>query len=308
MKKYIIIGAGFTGLSIAKNLVDSGETSVLVLEKSRGLGGRMATRRTLETRFDHGAQFYRLKADSKKMHRFWLQNNDSHQWFVSPVGDHWCAKEGMTALAKKLAKGLDFSLEKQIQSITKTDECWILTSDKGEKWEAKNVILTAPLPQALLLLDKSQINYSVELKKIHYTKALIALITLKSPTLINQYGYREFNQGDFFSVADQSSKGVSSVPALTLTMSPAFSELYFDEADESNVLSSILKSLKFLYPECEVVGSELKKWRYCQTLGTYEKSFLEVQKNFFLAGDAFGGSSLLGALRSSQALSDFLIT
>ncbi|NOT79709.1 MAG: NAD(P)-binding protein [Bacteriovoracaceae bacterium] len=308
MKNYVIIGAGLTGLSLAKKLVDSGESSVLVLEKSRGLGGRMATRRTLETRFDHGAQFYRLKTDSKIMHQFWLQNNDSHQWFISPAGDHWCAKEGMTSLAKKIAKGLDFSLEKQIQSIVKTDECWLLTSDKGEKWEAKNVILTAPLPQALLLLDKSEINYSAELKKIHYTKALIGLITLKSSIEISQYGYREFNQGDFFSLADQSSKGVSNLPALTLTMSPAFSEKYFDETDESIVLSSMLKSFKVLYPECEVVGSELKKWRYCQSLNSYEKSFLEVQKNFFLAGDAFGGSSLLGALRSSQALADFLIT
>lgn len=308
MKNYVIIGAGLTGLSLAKKLVDSGESSVLVLEKSRGLGGRMATRRTLETRFDHGAQFYRLKADSKIMHQFWLQNNDSHQWFISPVGDHWCSKEGMTSLAKKIAQGLDFSLEKHIQSIVKTDKCWLLTSDKGEKWEAKNVILTAPLPQALLLLDKSEINYSAELKKIHYTKALIGLITLKSSIEISQYGYREFNQGDFFSLADQSSKGVSNLPALTLTMSPVFSEKYFDETDESIVLSSMLKSFKVLYPECEVVGSELKKWRYCQSLNSYEKSFLEVQKNFFLAGDAFGGSSLLGALRSSQALADFLIT
>ena len=68
MKDYIIIGAGLSGLNIARKIKELELGSVLVLEKSRGIGGRMATRRTLETRFDHGAQFYRVKTDISEIH------------------------------------------------------------------------------------------------------------------------------------------------------------------------------------------------------------------------------------------------
>ena len=51
-----IIGAGMTGVVCARNLKDAGYETI-IFEKSRGIGGRMATRRTSEgLQFDHGAQ------------------------------------------------------------------------------------------------------------------------------------------------------------------------------------------------------------------------------------------------------------
>ncbi len=306
MKDFIIIGAGASGLYLANELAKKNSGSILVLEKSRGVGGRMATRRTLETRFDHGAQFYRLKEDSKKIHEEWVEGQVNHLWFDSNLGHHWCAKEGMTALAKVISKKFDVQTEKQISSIEKTAEGYKLTSDKKESFEGRQVVLTAPLPQALILLDKSQITYPVELKSITYTKALIGLITLKSKLPLNPYGYLEHERGDFFSISDQEAKGISHIPALTLTMSPEFSEKYFDEADEALVLDQILNSFKGLYPEAEIKGAELKKWRYCQALKKAESMFLELSPRLYLIGDAFGGSSLLGAFRSAQALANNL--
>lgn len=59
MQKIAIIGAGITGLTIAKELETIAD--VKVFEKSRGLGGRMATRRTERYHFDHGAQYFVVK-------------------------------------------------------------------------------------------------------------------------------------------------------------------------------------------------------------------------------------------------------
>ena len=42
-----IIGAGMTGVVCARNLKDAGYETI-IFEKSRGIGGRMATRRTSE--------------------------------------------------------------------------------------------------------------------------------------------------------------------------------------------------------------------------------------------------------------------
>ena len=56
----IVVGAGISGLLAARELSDAG-WRVTVLDKGRGVGGRMATRRTGGARFDHGAQFFTVR-------------------------------------------------------------------------------------------------------------------------------------------------------------------------------------------------------------------------------------------------------
>lgn len=57
-----IIGAGLGGVAAAGDLIGSGK-SVLLVDKSRGVGGRMATRRHCGTRIDHGAQFFTARTE-----------------------------------------------------------------------------------------------------------------------------------------------------------------------------------------------------------------------------------------------------
>lgn len=312
IKDFIIIGAGLSGLNLAKEIKDIGLGDVLVLEKSRGVGGRMATRRTLNTKFDHGAQFYRVKSDILKLHLPWSKKSLSHQWFVSAIGNHWCSKLGMTSLAKSVAEGVDVALEKQVKSVQFVNNSWVITSDKEEKWSCKNLIMTCPLPQTLKLLESItdinllQMDAYEEIKKINYTKAVLGLITVENEIKDNVFGYEEFQAGSFFSISNQQIKGVSDVPAYVVTMSPDFSEKFFDLEDNA-ILEKILNEFKNKYPEVKILSSELKKWRFCKPTSLYENYFLEIASNLFLIGDAFGGSSLLGAVRSSDALFDFLL-
>lgn len=57
-KKALVVGGGFAGLAAAKSLINQGNEVVLV-DQSRGLGGRVCTRRAKvdgnELTFDHGA-------------------------------------------------------------------------------------------------------------------------------------------------------------------------------------------------------------------------------------------------------------
>ena len=66
MKRIGIIGAGLSGLLLANRLQD--KAKVTVFEKSRGVSGRLATRRIGAYEFDHGAQF--MTARSKKFKKF----------------------------------------------------------------------------------------------------------------------------------------------------------------------------------------------------------------------------------------------
>ena len=63
MTRPIIIGAGMAGIACARGLKDAG-SDPQILDKGRGIGGRLATRRTQEGwHFDHGAQY--IRATSK---------------------------------------------------------------------------------------------------------------------------------------------------------------------------------------------------------------------------------------------------
>ena len=55
-----VVGAGMAGVVCARTLVQAGHR-VTLFEKSRGLGGRMSTRRTEFGGFDHGAQYFTVR-------------------------------------------------------------------------------------------------------------------------------------------------------------------------------------------------------------------------------------------------------
>ena len=55
-----IIGAGVSGLVAGRRLVDAGAT-VIIVDKGRSVGGRLATRRIGGATFDHGAQFFTVR-------------------------------------------------------------------------------------------------------------------------------------------------------------------------------------------------------------------------------------------------------
>ena len=76
----LIIGAGLSGLSAAVDLQQAGH-NVLLVDKGRGLGGRLAGRRIGEASFDHGAQFMTTRNP-----RFAATVQD---WIAAGVAEEW---------------------------------------------------------------------------------------------------------------------------------------------------------------------------------------------------------------------------
>ncbi len=80
-----VVGAGISGLLLASALRARGE-SVIVLEKSRGMGGRLATKRVGNAVFDQGAQFFTAK-DSRfsELVAHWQARGVVTHWPAAPV-------------------------------------------------------------------------------------------------------------------------------------------------------------------------------------------------------------------------------
>ncbi len=78
--RIIIIGAGLAGLIAAREL-DAAGADVLVLDKGRSPGGRLATRRVGGATLDHGAQFFTVRSPAfAKTVDDWLARGLVHAW------------------------------------------------------------------------------------------------------------------------------------------------------------------------------------------------------------------------------------
>ncbi len=71
----IIIGAGLAGLHLCSHLK---KDETLIIEKSRGVGGRMATRRINDLPVDHGVQYI-----SKEFTFIKMQEHPLHGYYSS---------------------------------------------------------------------------------------------------------------------------------------------------------------------------------------------------------------------------------
>lgn len=97
-----IIGAGLAGLTCARQLCDRGYT-VKLFDKSRGIGGRLATRRVnranQEMAVDHGLPFLTVQGEkTAALIDNLLRENIVTSWFDSS----YVAPSGINSVAKLL--------------------------------------------------------------------------------------------------------------------------------------------------------------------------------------------------------------
>jgi predicted NAD/FAD-dependent oxidoreductase len=172
-----IIGAGITGLTCARILQQAGY-QVVVLEKSRGVGGRMATRRLQGTIADHGTCYLSPKGEAFRhfiqdlvtagIVEVWTDaiytldaNGQLHAPAASDRAPRYVAPAGMTAIAKFLAAGLEIRFNQRVINLaSKSNQHWQLTLENTSSeataesiLEAQAVIVTTPAPQAVTLLQ-----------------------------------------------------------------------------------------------------------------------------------------------------------
>ncbi len=143
-----VIGAGISGLACARTLHDHG-IAVTVLDKSRGVGGRLSTRREGHWLFDHGAPSMRL--DDPRMAQLaasWLQDAVLDQLSTGEL----VGTRGMNTLPKHLATDLIVKTGVHVASLARAGAGWDVVDREGARYESDIVLLATPAPQASALL------------------------------------------------------------------------------------------------------------------------------------------------------------
>jgi predicted NAD/FAD-dependent oxidoreductase len=308
----LIVGAGLAGLLAATDLQASG-FHPLVVDKGRGVGGRLASRRIGPATFDHGAQFITARTPRfAALLREWQGLGLVTEWYRGTNEEHiyWRGVPSMTAGPKHLAKSLNVRLEMKMTALKQESSRWLATFENGETIPASAVLLTAPVPQSLALLAAGGVALEAsireQLERLEYEPCLAVMAVLKGQSNIPQPGFIRFDSGPIGWIADNQAKGISAVSAVTIHATPAYSSEHW-EADRQEIGRRLLE---FAAPW---LGSELAEfqvhaWRYARPRHEPDHRCLVLNQTpaLLIAGDAFGGPRVEGAALSGWAAAEAL--
>jgi renalase len=197
----VIVGAGIAGLACARSLVARGRTP-LVLERSRGVGGRCATRRFDGQPVDHGAAFVHgsdprflgaaRAVRSAAVLEGWPRKIEGDgppclPKAFDPREERFAYAEGMTALPKGLADGLDVRLECPVDSLAARGGRIVLRSEAGEEIAPDHLVLALPAPASRRLLapwagEEREASAVLRLLDMVGTQACLTLIAGYGPS------------------------------------------------------------------------------------------------------------------------------
>lgn len=313
----LIIGTGVSGLVAARELQRAGRR-VLLMDKSKGLGGRLASRRIGDASFDHGAQFITTRdARFAEILRGAAKAGDVTEWcqgFGASTDGHtrWRGKPAMTAFAKHLAKDLAIRTETHVSAVKQADSGYTIETSTGTSYSAAAVLLTPPVPQSLALLEAGGIHLERSMQErlsaIEYERCIAVMAVLKQPSLISPPGAVLPTSGPVSWIADNQLKGISVDPAVTIQANPEFSLSHWDE-------DRMLSGRKLIDACQEWIGGEVLTyqvhgWRYSKPMKVEEHpcALLRCTPPLVMAGDAFAGPRVEGAALSGFAATETILT
>ncbi len=321
----LVIGAGIAGLTAARSLRQAGE-EVLVLEKSRGLGGRAATRRLHGHRVDHGAQYFTVRDE-----RFqtqvdkWLEAGHVKVWsegfhtltdegLEAPSDGHprYVFPDGMNTAGKLLGNHSEVRTQTRVERLVRDKKGWRLALITGETLEAERVLVNVPAPQALALCRDAELSAET-------TDALQAVKFAPCFTLMAGYAGRDLEwrgvtvkDGDAARtlswVSRDSSKRETDSDEMTLVVnaSPDFSEDHL-ERDREVIQEKMLSATTVLGDwATQPLWTDMQRWLYSMVTEPYPEPYLKEDDSLLLCGDWCGGAKVEAAYLSGLELGQAL--
>jgi predicted NAD/FAD-dependent oxidoreductase len=319
----VIVGAGLSGIMAARTLTEAGK-KVVLLDKGRSPGGRMATRRLAGGRADHGAQFFTVRdARFQTLVEGWLAAGFVFEWsrgwsdgsLTSARDGHprYAVRAGMNDLVQRLAAGLDVRTHVRVDKVRKMPGGWQIEDESGGIIRAEQVILTPPVPQSLELLRRSDVilpdAIAAELASIDYIRCITVMLAVEGPVALPPPGAIQRPHAPITWIADNHAKGISESTIITMQASADYSAAMWDEPDEIIVRDFKIHLMPFISERTTITEAQVKRWRYSAPLKLYPERYVLVDLDgsiLALAGDAFGAPRVEGAVLSGLAVGEAL--
>ena len=325
MARVAIIGAGLAGLVVARQL--DARADVTVFEKSRGVGGRMATRYAADFEFDHGAQFF--TARTPEFRQFLGPLIDAGavaNWpasFVELKGStvaaarhwddaypHFVGTPRMNAIGKYLARGLDVRLQTPVVAIEKTSQGWQLQGESQAELGCFDwVVLTAPAAQTAILGEGIRnLDAACAAAAMH---ACFALLMGFDERRALDWDAALVREADISWISVNSSKpGRTNRMTLVVHSTNAWADAHIDD-DTREVQHHLIGELARVLPVdvSEASVTRLHRWRYANLDRRRGPAFfLDRELQAAACGDWFIRGRVEAAFTSGFTLARELVT
>lgn len=302
-----IIGAGMTGLACARALAEAGHAPVL-LDKGRGIGGRLATRRADHgLQFDHGAQYVTAKSAGFRAALDELGKAGAvADW---DMGDRhgFVGVPSMNAMAKAIGSGLDVRRQVQVSALQESAGEWIVSAG-DEHMGFDRLIVTAPVPQTIALLGEDH-PLSREIRAVRLLPSwtlMAAFSTDPAPA----FQSARAGDGPLAWVAREGAKpGRTDLAAYVVQAGAGWSAAHLEE-DKDDVARMLLDALcdKLSADPVTVRHAAAHRWRYARVDKPLGRDFVRnPQGTLYLGGDWCLGARVEAAWQSGTAIAEDLL-
>jgi renalase len=327
----IVVGAGLAGLAAARDLQNAG-FKVLVLEKSRGVGGRCSTKRLdvngVTARVDHGAQFFTARSERLQKLVIKLEHSGVVQLWTrgfpkltargleARAAGHgrYVCKDGMNALAKAFVEDAEGSLlevvpNALVSAVFPSNLGWSAVLESGEIYQARSLIVNAPAPQALALTRSSLEPQTLQaLENVQFNPCWALMIALEATPNIDWAGLEIEYEMLEWAALDSSKREVGNPPTLVLHANSVWSQAHLEQSPETVAALMLEAAQKLLGDWVKPVTMLAHRWRYAKPSITHPESFL-AQDNLVFCGDwcTANHSRIEAALESGWATAQHVL-
>lgn len=316
-----IIGAGIAGMSAAAHLHQAG-FKVEVFDKARGPGGRTASRRQDELRFDHGAPCFEVQDPSfLALLSEWQRQGLVMPWSTQVAtlkapnepllrpSQSYVGLPKMSALARAIGQGVTCNYSTRIASLKKLASTWQLVDTESHTYFAKRILSTAPPPQTLELLANHAPAISQALRQVEPCPDWTLMLQGHADLLAPEIGRLHFEGHPCLSqlIAEHRKPQRPAQAAWTLHASSSWSKSH-EEAEPEWVIEQLCAALsQSLGQSLSFETIKAHRWRYARVRNNLSASYLnEPQGRLYYAGDAcLRGdleSAYLSGVRAAQAI------
>jgi renalase len=329
----VIVGAGLAGSICAKKLAEKGY-KILVLEKSRGVGGRAATRRIEGWVVDHGLQYLKIQPEpepelavllkqlcDRQIIELWHGNvyelNTEKSLQATPPAIRYIAPEGMTAIAKFLCQDLPVWQQCLVKAIApEENKQWRVSYESVDgnlnSIQAKAIVITMPAPQAVPILQSSgsiPADFLFQITTVEYSPCIAVMAEYsqdRDRDLPPWQAVKIIDDPDLAWIAlDSKKRKTPKQPIFVLHSTAQFARDYFDRQDFNSVAQNLLSSAaKLLLPWLDRPEKfQVHRWRYALTTNALSVPYLSTREPLPLVGcgDWCGGKFAESAFSSGMA-------
>ena len=301
-----IIGAGMAGAWLANQLTQAGH-DVVVFEKSRGLGGRMATRRMDDIAFDHGAPFFTASTE-RFQELVSAQSDVCELWqprvvniaagsdpfpVEAPAVERYVGVPGMGALCKSLLDGVFVQRNFEVRELVQATFGWQVIAADGTQAEVDWVISTAPAEQTLNLMPAAPLD------DVAYHTCFALMAYLDAAPAYDMAVVEDSILEKLFVTASR--PGRAATPGLVAHATPEWSGSWFEQ-DRTLVAQEMEQALQALGVQVGSAAS-LQRWRYARVATPHGNPYwINKQAQLAACGDWGVGPNVEDAFTSANQL------